>query len=380
MQTSLVHFGFYSIGVDRLSYLICKTLVLSGFKVSIKSELNLNGLLTQPESPGVAEIKYYSWLFSDLDIEVVGDRHSFPVVDILFYDIRHTPPQCPDHLRQWINHSKQIAAWSTCLQEYGWFRNLHSDIAGIAKYKLLLTYPSRIIVRGGSTRSRPMLGLAKASKIGYFVNPYFLKDVDLRYKMFTQNWRPEFSRFLRLLFAGNLMPLQRKRIIETVGQYLRQASQVQVLTNLQDFLKRQNTQNSNQASILWMERSGDVDLSGQINTDTIPPSQWADILSQADFSFCPPGYERKTHRVIESLLQGAIPILDCPEEYDIELQDGVNCLVVRHNDWIGAVQRALAMSIEDVTSLRFGVEACRNRYLTLESAGRHLAEKLGWKD
>jgi hypothetical protein len=122
--------------------------------------------------------------------------------------------------------------------------------------------------------------------------------------------------------------------------------------------------------VLWLPV-----LPGQ--SQKIPMIKWGAILRNIDFCFCPPGYEQKSHRVIECLLQGAIPIVHCPQDYDIDLQDGVNSIIVRHGDWQTAVARAMDCDLADIVRMRHGISKLVAAHLTHRAAAQRWLHFMG---
>jgi hypothetical protein len=191
--------------------------------------------------------------------------------------------------------------------------------------------------------------------------------------MFAGDWSVEKRRPFQLLFSGNPEPQGRRTIIAAVEEMLLASPTVHLV---RDFKAVDNALN-HQQNVLWMVRADPNDPQWAIRNDVIPPTEWPALLGSADFSLCPPGYEQKTHRVIESLLWGSIPILDCPVEYDLGLEDGVNCLVVKRGKWVKQVERALKMKWNDVQIMRQSIETLRAKYLSQGRFGRHWMRKCG---
>jgi hypothetical protein len=221
--------------------------------------------------------------------------------------------------------------------------------------------------------------LAPGARMGYFVNPDFLRDPELRQSLFDTDWPMDGRRPLRLLFAGNPEPQVRRKIVEELTQHLAGQSQWPMLRSFEDGRYCRTSNGHDKQAIVWMVRGKPDDPNWESRADSIHPKNWAGVLKSADFSVCPPGYELKTHRVIESLLCGSIPILDCPQEYDVGLMHGVNCLVARKNTWKEVVSQALNFSQEQIIAMRENIRECRGRFLSLNSAGTSLAQKCGLK-
>jgi hypothetical protein len=110
-------------------------------------------------------------------------------------------------------------------------------------------------------------------------------------------------------------------------------------------------------------RSFWIEYGDNEHQNALTPEQFISTLGQMDFCLCPTGWSRWTHRVVESLCRGAIPILQDAHLYGLGLQDSVNCIMVRGNDWYGSVKAALSLPIEDLHNLRRNVFDLRKKML-----------------
>jgi hypothetical protein len=113
--------------------------------------------------------------------------------------------------------------------------------------------------------------------------------------------------------------------------------------------------------------------------EALPESEFVEILSNSDFTLAPPGYSLVTHRPIEAMLRGSIPILNEREApiYEIGLRDGVNCLLVRNDDWGAATSRALHSSQPEIEQMRRNVLEVRNAYLDYPVLSAAICRRLG---
>jgi hypothetical protein len=99
------------------------------------------------------------------------------------------------------------------------------------------------------------------------------------------------------------------------------------------------------------------------------PMDYMQALSEIDFCISPPGWLSWTHRTIEALVSGSIPIVEDPQHYQfLELRDGENCIVAKSNEWGVAVRRALSMSEEDIRRIRRKVAGIRQEQLLPQKA------------
>ncbi len=96
----------------------------------------------------------------------------------------------------------------------------------------------------------------------------------------------------------------------------------------------------------------------------IEPLEYMETLSDMDFCISPPGWGLQwTHRTIEALVRGSIPIIEDPQVYGLELHDGENCIVAKPEDWGTAVRVALDTAEADILRMRRNVIALREAKL-----------------
>ena len=106
----------------------------------------------------------------------------------------------------------------------------------------------------------------------------------------------------------------------------------------------------------WLDYGG-VELKDRRSLD---PMQYLDVLSNTDFCISPPGWGAiYTHRTIEAIIRGAIPIIEDPERYELEFCDHENCIIAAATDWGAAVRAALDVSQPEVQRMRRNVLALR---------------------
>ncbi len=372
-QSGVASIGVYLTSANRISYLIVKTLVCAGCRVYLHSDAMLADIERQRDEPGSIERAYFSWLFMEEDVKIVSAETQIPKLDVLLLELAHLRPKSFEILTKFKAKARVIVGWNPAQQEQDWWFNLKSDAAALVRCFPFSIKCSRIVVGGGRTRFRPVAPFCPTERQGYFVNPRFLRDSELRHVMFADDWTIENHRDFRLLFSGNPEPPARRAVVARVEEFFSTLPMVKLVKNFREI----DGDPDNRYKVLWMVRSDPNDPKWATRNDVIPPKEWPNMLSSADFSLCPPGYERKTHRVIESLVRGAIPILDCPTEYDLDLKDGVNCLVVKGKEWTEQVERALKMDQTNVQVMRQSIEELRAKCLTPESAGQHWLRKCG---
>ena len=366
--------GLYFVSSNRNSYLIARTLSMTGFQIFVRMEKSFDDLMGDPDSPNIAERKYCSWLYSEPRIKVVANDTLPPQVDVLMFEISSLRPRFRQGLTLWQKHAARVIAWNSNEHESSFWENLRGELACMKHYWEFLPRVKSVIVSAGRTKLRPTAMVCRAVRQGYFAHPIFFREQPLFREMFEGDCAWQNSRAVRLVFSGNPEPASRRQLIDEVFRAVQAFPGIGILRHYEGLMDRRHVNGGPVA--LWMVRGDSSDPKWYMRQDVVPPAKWPGVLRQCDFVFCPPGYEKKTHRVIESLLQGVIPILDCPEEYEIGLADGKNCLKVFAGSWKDAVKRALGMKSEDVIKMRAAVKEIRNAYLLPAAAGRRWLAKL----
>lgn len=182
---------------------------------------------------------------------------------------------------------------------------------------------------------------------GFDVHSQFLVDPQLYDAMFHSPWDPEKPRPVRISFLGCLDPKNRRGFLSSLKPLFRNAD------------------------MYWHEYTDSTGAG-------VTAQEYLKLLSDSDFTLCPPGYSLVTHRPLEALLRGAIPIVNEGELclYGIELKDKVNCISVKNHRWHDAVQYALNLSKEKVVSMRYLIWEMQDR-LCYEKTSLSMCRRLG---
>jgi hypothetical protein len=364
--------GLYFVSGNRLSYSIAKTLSLGGCRTVVRCEVSQPELADETH-PGFSDRQYSLSLYSDSDIEVVPNVSQSPPLDALLFGVCRTRPRYPAELRALMRQTRKVAAWNTAAHEYKYTTNLRSELSVLSEYWSFLVRSRTVVMGMGRVHARPTGLFGRAKPQGYFVHPSFLLSPALRHQMFESAWQPDAFRAIRLIFSGSATGLPvRESILKQILERIQPQSNIRLFYEHDASIRFPADAQTNERLVMWLPTSPEL-------PNRIDLQQWPAMLRDCDFCLCPPGAERKTHRVIESLLQGAIPILDCPDDYDIGLIDGVNCLVALHGDWSGAVQRALACERTKIVLMRRAIADLVHRHLNEQAMARRWLNVMGVK-
>jgi hypothetical protein len=102
-------------------------------------------------------------------------------------------------------------------------------------------------------------------------------------------------------------------------------------------------------------------------------------LTDSDFTLSPPGYSLVTHRPVEALLRGSIPVLNTDELdlYDLDLVDGVNCIAVPSGEWPAAMDRIIHMDESEIVAMRRNIQVMLTERVAYPALSRNMCRRLG---
>ena len=213
----------------------------------------------------------------------------------------------------------------------------------------------RVLYKDGWHR-KDLLGLVKARDVvGFDVHSQFLHDPALYAAMHARDWDPRSPRRYRINFLGSQDPASRSQVLDLVRPLFRAAAGV--------------------PQTFWHEYS-DADPVG------VAPREFVRLLTDSDFTLCPRGYSLVTHRPVEALLRGSIPVLAREEInlYGMDLVDGENCIGVREGRWDEAVRHIVAMDAPLIERMRRNAHAMFDRRLDYDALARRIRHRVGVMD
>jgi hypothetical protein len=198
--------------------------------------------------------------------------------------------------------------------------------------------------------------------IGFDVHSQFLEDDDAFQAIHTPDWDPHGTRPILANFLGSQDPRARKLVLDS----------------MRDRLSPQGKPRSDAVpgkTWFWNEYS-DAKPGG------ISAFEFIQVLTDSDFTLCPRGYSLVTHRPMEALLRGSIPVIDKKEIelYAVELEDGVNCIAAPGDDWSSVVNRLLKMDEREIGEMRCRIRDMHQVLLDYPASSRNMRARLGIDD
>jgi hypothetical protein len=225
-----------------------------------------------------------------------------------------------------------------------------------------LSRVDRILYKDGF-HPRDLLGLFKPrSNLGFDVHSQFLHNDELFRMMHAQDWDPTARRPIRVNFLGCRDPEIRARLLDTVRPLFRSVAQSSSLA-------------ASDKSMFWHEYTN----ASPVGLD---PREFVDILSRSDFTLCPRGYSLVTHRPIEALLRGSIPVLAADEIdlYGIALRDRANCIGVPDGRWVETVNELASIDERELIRMRGNIRTMFDEYLSYDAMATRIRARLGVGD
>jgi len=205
------------------------------------------------------------------------------------------------------------------------------------------------------------------NKIYYipFPHPQILWNEKLKSQIYAQIMNFNQKRLFKFNFIGNYNPPERKYILSKVKDALSKIPMMRIFHQYPTNDVYRGDTNS-----LYIEY-GDSGVRG------IEPTMFIESLSESDFCISPMGWGNNwTHRTIEALLRGAIPIIEDPDRYNIGLTDMENCILVKNKNWAEAIKRASNINSNDLSTMRLNIKKIVEYYLLPERASQRLIEMM----
>jgi hypothetical protein len=229
----------------------------------------------------------------------------------------------------------------------------------------LASYASKIdrVLYKDGFYPRDLLGYFKSRHaVGFDVHSQFLHDEELFQAIHARDWHPDARRPILANFLGCRDPDNRQRILDGVRPFFSSeiASSCSVAT----------------AKLMSWHEYPDAAPVG------LHPREFLDLLSRSDFTLCPIGYSLVTHRPIEALLRGSIPVISANELdlYGIELKDGTNCIAVPDGNWPNAIQRLGRIEESEIIGMRTNIYSMFDDRLNYEALSKRMRIRFGVVD
>jgi hypothetical protein len=217
----------------------------------------------------------------------------------------------------------------------------------------------RILYKDGYHRW-DLWGLRKPREVvGFDAHSKFLLDPDLFRAIHATDWEVDERRPILVNFIGSRDPSKRERILDSVAGFFADSEHGQ---QRGDPTKRTR----------WLAYT-------DAQPGALSAPEFIAALTESDFTLAPPGYSLVTHRPVEALLRGSIPVLHTSELdlYDLGLRDGENCIAVTEDRWPDAMSRIFSMEEAEIRRMRRQVRDMLPDKVAYAALARDIARRLG---
>ena len=344
--------GIYAEHLECINYSVAYSLYLGGHKIV---------LITNKQRQDTQHKKYLQKILNLSNSETLDYHNTAIYLDVICIDF--TRDLAKKQLLKWCKKARQTTAIFNFNGDTYW-QNCSRQIKAVIKYfPLSFKYRNAVMLDSLSSID-PISFLAKTHYFGFDVHSNFLGDRALLDLMFAFKWQPDIVRKYKINFLGNIEPETRTNILKEIKQYF---NLTELNTNTKKYLSRCNSY------LIWHGYDSNTSNSER----GCSAIEYISLLSDSDFTLCPPGYIRLTHRVVEALVRGSIPILNQRELklYDLNLEDEVNCIAVVNNNWVKAIDKALAIKPEQLLQMRCNILQMKAKLLP-EAAAEKLRAKI----
>ena len=217
----------------------------------------------------------------------------------------------------------------------------------------------RFLYKDGYHR-RDLYGwFARRCNLGFDVHSQFLHDERLFQAVHARDWSPDERRPILANFLGCRDPADREEVLASVRGYFRSSSgDAPTLPTAK--------------SMYWHEYPDSAPIG-------IEPREFLSVLTRSDFTLCPRGYSLVTHRPMEALLRGSIPVVDVSELdlYGVTLEDGSNCIGVPAGEWPTVLRKLAATPESEIVRMRMRIYRMFESELRYDAVASGIRMRLG---
>lgn len=327
--------GYLVFRPDSLTFTVCNALSTCGHGVSI--------WVADGEFASRAATSIQRRISGIAGVRNVGrDVQALPAgFDRLIVQANPRPIDVLQDLPQLVPRAREISLISAGDRSRSWRDAVGAQWLEFTRLGAARRRLDRVLYKDGFHRVDLFGYLRPRDVVGFDVHSQFLSSAPEREAMHACDWSPATARPYLVNFLGSRDPQSRLAVLETVRHLFVSPSGEAVSTPAGK-------------QMYWCEYSDAV-------PGGLPPSQFVDTLTKSDFTLCPRGYSLVTHRPLESLLRGSIPVLRADELdlYGVALVDAKTCIAVGDEGWTAAIQRILALPESQVMAMRRSVHAMR---------------------
>ncbi|NWG74973.1 MAG: hypothetical protein HXY24_10265 [Rubrivivax sp.] len=330
-----MHCWYLAFRPESLTYTVCRALSECGHAVSV--------WVADPEFGSRAEPSIQRRVAGIDRVQVVGRDAARlpPSIDRLIVQTFPRPADVMRELPMLASRARAITLISAGDRSRRWRDAVKLQWLEANRLGRTLGRVDRVLYKDGFHRHDLFALLRRRGVVGFDVHSQFLSQVAERDAMHARDWAPDAVRPCLVNFLGSRDPQARLQVLDEVRH--------RFVSPAGEALSPRPGKR-----MYWCEYS-DAAPGG------LPPDQFVATLTQSDFTLCPRGYSLVTHRPLEALLRGSIPVLRADELglYGVDLVDGRTCIAVGDGGWGAALDRIGALSEDEIVAMRRHVHAMR---------------------
>jgi hypothetical protein len=341
---------------DSLTYTIAKALSVGGYDVSVWV---VNPHLDHGLSAGIDKN-----LRETPRVKVVArDEAALPqAIDRLIVQVFPRPQETLQDVGTLARRARRITLISAGDRSRSWRDAVKQQGLEVRRLGRYASRIDRVLYKDGFY-SRDLLGIFKPRRaVGFDAHSQFIHDEELFRAMHARDWDPKIRRPILANFLGSQDPEIRKRVLDSVRP----------LFQFEDGASHPIASNK---SMRWHEYSDAAAIG-------LDPREFVNVLSDSDFTLCPRGYSLVTHRPIEALLRGSIPVLSDDELdlYGVEFKDKENCIGVQDGRWRETVERLAQMQEPEIAPMRARIHTMFDDFLNYPAMAKRIRARVGMED
>jgi hypothetical protein len=338
---------------DSLTYTIAKALSIGGHDVFVWV---VNPHLDHGLSAGIDKS-----LRETARVSVVArDETALPhVIDRLIVQVFPRPLETLQDVDTLARRARRITLISAGDRSRSWRNAVKQQWLEVRRMGRYASRIDRVLYKDG-LYSCDLLGVFKSRHaVGFDAHSQFIHDENLFRAMHARDWDPGIRRPILANFLGSQDPEFRKRVLDSVRSFFQPEG-------------GSSSTLASHKSMRWHEYSDAAAIG-------LDPAEFVRVLSDSDFTLCPRGYSRVTHRPIEAMLRGSIPVLSVDELdlYGIALKDGENCIAVQGGRWREAVEGLACVREAEIARMRTNIHAMFDEFLNYPAMAKRIRARVG---
>jgi hypothetical protein len=337
---------------DSLTYTVAKALSWGGHDVCI--------WVVDAEQDHTAATGIQKRIRDTPRVTIVhADESRLPAaIDRLIVQVFPRPMESIRNIDALVDLARRITLVTAGDRSRSWRVAMDLQRREVRKFARAMGRIDRVVYKDGFYR-RDLLGMFKPRHVaGFDVHSQFLHEEDLFRLIHANDWTLDAQRPILVNFIGCRDPDSRGHVLDRVCSYFPSANAGAGLATPKP--------------MYWHEYPDSAPVG-------LDPREFVAVLTRSDFTLCPRGYSLVTHRPIEALLRGSIPIVAANELdlYAVELEDGVNCIAVADDNWSGAIERIAGIGPTEVVGMRTNIHAMFDRHLAYDVLAAKMRASFG---